>query len=245
MNRETKNYNIFKLVKGNREINETHVKTLMEEISKMNLLHIQPILVTKDMEVIDGQHRLEAARRLGIPVCYQIVEGDAKDLMTSLNIHKPWGLKNFVSVFAEKNLLPYKRILEVSDKFSITPAVLSRLFPPKKYGDKDYIAKYFRNGEYDYYITDKDVEKLGEMKVCLQSFKDFFSWPKAAMNRHYILIAVFHFLKRKDVTLDSFLRRIAMYPSSTDVPFTTLGMKKLLVNIYNWKNKSERIEMEE
>lgn len=242
---ETKDYNMFKMVKGNRELNEAHIKVLMEEISKLNLLHIQPILVTKDMEVIDGQHRLEAAKRLGVPICYRVVEGDAKDLMTALNIHKPWGLKNFMNVFAEKGLLPYKRILEVSEKFSITPAVISRIFPPKKCGEKDYISKYYRNGEYDYYITDEDIERLAKVKDCLSAFKDFFSWPKAAMNRHYILLAIFAFLKRKDVTLDGFIRRIAMYPPNTDVPFTTLGMKKLLVNIYNWKNKSERIELEE
>lgn len=245
MIKETNDYNIFKYIKSNRELNETHVKTLMEEISKHNYLNIRPILVNKKFEVIDGQHRLEAAKRLGVPVFYQVIEGDVYDLMTSLNIQRPWALKNFIHSYAEKGLKPYQRILEVSSRFSMSPAVISRVFPPKKCGDKDYISKYFRNGEYDYYITDADIAKLEDVKTCLNAFKDFFSWPKAAMNRHYIVIAVFQFLKRKDVTVDNFMRRIAMYPPNTDVPFTTLGMKKLLVNIYNWKNKSERIELEE
>ena len=41
---ETRNYDIFKFVKGNREINRSHVNRLKEKISRRDLKEI-PILV--------------------------------------------------------------------------------------------------------------------------------------------------------------------------------------------------------
>ena len=62
----------FKLKKGNRFINEAHVKALIDSIKKHNLLHLQPIIVDTNMNVIDGQHRLKAAERLQVPIYYVI-----------------------------------------------------------------------------------------------------------------------------------------------------------------------------
>ena len=61
---ETRNYDIFKFVKGNREINRSHVKRLKEKISRRDLKEI-PILVGSldkngKYPIYDGQHRFTA-----------------------------------------------------------------------------------------------------------------------------------------------------------------------------------------
>ena len=52
----TSDLNIFRIAK-NRPLSELHVKRMMKkDIS-------EPIIVDSDMNVLDGQHRLEACRR--------------------------------------------------------------------------------------------------------------------------------------------------------------------------------------
>ena len=60
--RTTVRYDDFHILPGNREINQAHVLELIESFGKANLFDAHPVVVNEKMEVIDGQHRLEAAR---------------------------------------------------------------------------------------------------------------------------------------------------------------------------------------
>lgn len=63
--RYTKDFDKFVLMRGNRKVVERHVQSLMNRMQKQgNLTTHFPIVVNERMEVIDGQHRLEALCRL-------------------------------------------------------------------------------------------------------------------------------------------------------------------------------------
>ena len=64
-------YKKFKLLEYNRDCDEKHIQNLKEELSKCNDLHLKPLIVSPDLEIIDGQHRFRAAKELGIPVYYE------------------------------------------------------------------------------------------------------------------------------------------------------------------------------
>ncbi len=53
----------FKPLHGNRQVNFAHVKRLVDSIKDNGYL-LNPITVNKNNEVIDGQHRLEAAKQI-------------------------------------------------------------------------------------------------------------------------------------------------------------------------------------
>ena len=55
---ETTQYNIFKLYKGNRVVKEPYVRRLVEKIKNKD--YKVPVIVDSKMNVVDGQHRLEA-----------------------------------------------------------------------------------------------------------------------------------------------------------------------------------------
>ena len=59
---QTNVHSIFKTQKGNRPINKNHLDRLILSMKKKYL--ISPILVNEKMEVIDGQHRLQAQKEL-------------------------------------------------------------------------------------------------------------------------------------------------------------------------------------
>ena len=66
----TMNYEIFSSLDGNRIVNPLHVKKIADSM-KIKVLFI-PIIVNEEFQVIDGQHRLEARKQLGLEVPYII-----------------------------------------------------------------------------------------------------------------------------------------------------------------------------
>jgi len=118
MSNKTKNYQMFKIVSSNRDVDTFHVKRLVESIKKLNLLEANPIIVNKNMEVIDGQHRLEAAKILFEDIYW--VEVDAKntsEAIVSLNSsQKNWVLEDYIRHYAKLGLSNYQRIIDIIDQ---------------------------------------------------------------------------------------------------------------------------------
>ena len=61
----TNKYEIFKELKGNREISPLRITKIINSIKNVGYI-INPIIVNEKMEIIDGQGRLEALRILKI-----------------------------------------------------------------------------------------------------------------------------------------------------------------------------------
>ena len=80
---KTYDYEIFKRMKGNRVVNNSHVKNLVKSMQEKYLP--QPLTVNEDMEIIDGQHRFAAAMELNLPIYYQIINGTTISDVQRLN----------------------------------------------------------------------------------------------------------------------------------------------------------------
>lgn len=100
--KSTKNYDQFKSITSNRELDELHVKRLMASIEKNNLLELNPIIVNENMEIIDGQHRLEAARRLNVPVFYNTGDVSEEDISTLNSVSKRWSAMDYINYYTIK-----------------------------------------------------------------------------------------------------------------------------------------------
>ncbi|MGI4871274.1 MAG: CHC2 zinc finger domain-containing protein, partial [Janthinobacterium lividum] len=83
---ETTDYARFHLLPENRKVDPKHVRKLVDMIQKHNLLHLKPLDVTPDLGVIDGQHRLEAARELGLPIFYKVGQQLSDADISTLNM---------------------------------------------------------------------------------------------------------------------------------------------------------------
>lgn len=66
---KTNDYDMFGFYEFNREvINETKIYAIMQEMKERGFDEWNPIIVSCSNKVADGQHKLEAAKRLGIDV---------------------------------------------------------------------------------------------------------------------------------------------------------------------------------
>ena len=64
----TTDYSLLKMNKLNRAINKSQVERLTKNIKRIGLQ--VPIIVNRNNEVVDGQHRFLALKNLGKPIVY-------------------------------------------------------------------------------------------------------------------------------------------------------------------------------
>lgn len=79
----TNDYEKFNHLSGNRIINELNLAKIKKSMEE-NFL-ISPILVNEHLEIIDGQHRLQAVKELGFPVYYFVNKGYGLKEVQALN----------------------------------------------------------------------------------------------------------------------------------------------------------------
>ncbi|MGI4871474.1 MAG: CHC2 zinc finger domain-containing protein [Janthinobacterium lividum] len=105
---ETTDYARFHLLPENRKVDPKHVRKLVDMIQKHNLLHLKPLDVTPDLGVIDGQHRLEAARELGLPIFYKVGQQLSDADISTLNMAgKNWTGGDWLKYHAVKGKPAY------------------------------------------------------------------------------------------------------------------------------------------
>lgn len=95
----TTDYDAFIFTDWNRDISNGRVVKMIESIQKVGWLH-QPILVNEKYEVIDGQSRVKALQKLGMPVEFIIVNGMGRKECQMLNLfQKNWTMKNYIDSY--------------------------------------------------------------------------------------------------------------------------------------------------
>lgn len=106
---------IFKVLKGNRNLNIPHIDRLVKSIQENGII-IQPIVVNENYEIIDGQHRLEAAKICKSIIYYiKVVGYDLKTAIT-LNINTSnWSTIDYVRSFCKRDYKDYIKLLELHE----------------------------------------------------------------------------------------------------------------------------------
>lgn len=118
--KQTKNYKMFQKIKSNRDLRPTNVSRLMESIKKIGLSPYKPIIVDKDFRVIDGQNRLEACKRLNIPIYYVQSNHSELDIPVLNSNQEKWKTEDYFKYYAELGYTNYKLMLEVVGKCHAT-----------------------------------------------------------------------------------------------------------------------------
>ena len=104
---ETRDYSMFKKIRGNRPVDEAHVKQLKKLIADKDLM--DPIRVNQNKEVVDGQHTLQARKELGLPVPYIIINSDDPLDVARLNQgRKNWSLDHYLGHHCARGKMDYK-----------------------------------------------------------------------------------------------------------------------------------------
>lgn len=132
----------FKFIDANRTTNEPHVNEIMESLiefgsASITLTVVKTKCITGAVEyyVADGQHRLLAAQRLGVPIHVLIVEltVDTKLNLTKYiaalnNTSRGWSPKMYLNSFTQNDIREYKILSDLKVKTGLTMTDLLHIF---------------------------------------------------------------------------------------------------------------------
>ncbi|RAI79318.1 hypothetical protein BFS35_012220 [Macrococcoides goetzii] len=123
---KSKNYNLFKFIKSNRDISKTHVEKLVTQIEAD--YEFPPIIVKPNGEILDGQHRFTALKQCGKPIEF-IIRNEIKQdtLQKSNQFVSKWNLKDHINFFSLEGNEDYQELDKDIQYTNMTPATAARI----------------------------------------------------------------------------------------------------------------------
>lgn len=163
----TTDYDQFKTVLGNRSIHQPHLRRLILSIEKNNLLPENPILVNEKMEVIDGQHRLLAAKALGLSIYYMIAASIGLEETQMLNANnRSWLTQDYLNAYIAIGKKDYIRLNEFANEYRISIPIAIRILGGLSRNNGTALRK-FRDGLFvieDYEYAERLASLIGEVR---------------------------------------------------------------------------------
>lgn len=161
----TTRYSQFKKIRGNRKINQKYLGRLKTGIEENNMLPYKPIVVNENMEVIDGQHRLEVAERLGFPIYYVVSPTGNIAEVQKLNLNaRRWTLQDFQDSFVDRGREEYIFLKEFVENHGVSLSNAIYLLAGDLQLRKQALLDEFRNGDFKVRQKEWATEFLSKLK---------------------------------------------------------------------------------
>lgn len=237
---ETKNYELFKKHNANRQLSEKHVLRMMKAIDEKNLLKYNPVIVDKNYNVIDGQHRVEACKRLGLPVPH--IKSDmvnVKDIK-SLNVDREnWKLEEWLNFYCNQELIDYQMLQDFMEKQSLLKVGITLELLHGTRSSKFHDT--FKRGEYKYPEEDQEkeaIEKQKQINEIISYIKLKTSGAKTYLDRVTFYASLIEFFNNKSFDYKTFMKKLEykinlIHPCQRQTDYV-----QILKEIYNFKNQS-------
>jgi hypothetical protein len=205
----TRDYDKFKRLAGNRAIRPHHVHEIKTKMLEHDLR--VPILVNKQMQIIDGQHTLEARRELKLDVPYRIGEKlSLMDVQTLNSTSLAWSNDDYANSFIELGNRHYKTYRTFRNKYDLPHEVAMILLAGR---GADHMRKAFRTGDFvvgDLPDAEAKAQMLNELKQFTRGFRldTFVRAFVIALNREGFQFSKFLERARENVSLFSYWPKV-------------------------------------
>jgi hypothetical protein len=234
--KKTNDYSIFKKSPLNRETNKGHIKRLKREFERENNLRLNPVICNSEMEVISGQHRLEAAKELGLEVFYICDPKVSHEfILTANSVQKSTSLKDVVDFWAKKEKkADYILLQKYMQKTHLSMKALSGLL----FGNGDsQMSELLRTGDFMLPADKKTLERL------IDTYLQFIMYCHEKRITPMVMFTGGKFTQgfRNLVILDLFeekifFRKLDQKWFDLKPQVSPMEWTKLLLSIYNFKN---------
>ena len=238
---QTTDYNGLQTTKGNRAINKLHVERLKKSFQNSYLM--SPIIINEKDEVIDGQHRYQAAKELGLPINVICVNGYGLKEVQILNTNmKNWGKVDYLNAFCDLGYPEYLKFRNFMRRFrelpigSCEPLLTQRLGQPSTHtknfnnGGK-YRTRYFEEGE----LVIKNYEQSIEYAEKIMQIKPHYE----GYHRRIFVIAMMGVFLNDNYSHAQFLQKLQVNPGSLQHCSNVTQYKLLIEDIYNYRSREK------
>jgi hypothetical protein len=240
---KTMDYSIFNKMEGNRHLDRFHLKKLTAAIKEDNQLEVHPIIVNKDFCVIDGQHRLEAAKALGYEIFF-IQSDNVTDLhVIHGNVNqKSFEVDNYIDYFAIKEKNPvYIQLKEMLKSTGLKPKALLTLILGTI---SPSILDFLKTGKFQFPRGDTQHKILDLYFDFMAYVKDKRIKPISIFTNHKFTRALRWLYNTNGFDSVTFFKKLDLRWFDLKPQTDAQAWYNLLICIYNFKNHN-RIEINE
>lgn len=200
---QTKDYDKFKVLEGNRGVTPGHVARIIASIEEHgNMTNATPILVNERMEIVDGQHRFEALKQLDEPIFYTMVTGTGVEDARTMNItQKSWAMRDYAYSWAASGNKLYQKFVNLYEEYQDVVHMGTLLL--YTIGRASNIAGYradFKSGDladFDEEETRMYLDNLAELQKLDERFK-----------MHSVALGLLELMRLKSYNHEQFVSKI-------------------------------------
>lgn len=239
---KTKDYAKFKNLAFNRDINKNKVLLLMGAMMKENCLSSHPIIVDEHFQIIDGQHRFEAAKRLDEDIFYiQNSNVSQKHVMVANLYQSRWTTLDVIKYYAVKEgKKDYQMIYALCNELKLKPkALFSLIFG--HLGSKT--ASAVNNGTF---ALPKQQTILRNLDGCVFKFKRFVDFTKKRQIKPFLMFYSHKFCSafrvlvlNKTFDEDQFFKNLENKWYTLKPQADSREWYMVLEKMFNWKIKGK------
>lgn len=229
----TRNYDLFKFIDGNRDID--HSKRVESSISEVGMLYC-PILVNEKYEIIDGQHRFEACKNLNLPILFTVQNGIGISEVRKMNsVSKNWKSKNYIHSYAhgDESTQDYKYLEILTQKY---PAFTEKTICMAIDGNagRNHAAK-IKDGTY--VCTESQYESAILALDFLESFRE--NIDKISGRNDYYYSALLFCYSDQNIDNDYLLKKFNKYHTHLDeVATISKALEEIERKVYNYQMRA-------
>jgi len=229
----TDNYDVFKPHPLQRDLKPEHVAKIQRSMQKRGFVPEKHIICNEEMQVVDGQHRLQAAKNLGISTYYTVSAAvDVDDIREMAKTVAAWDLEDYVSSYIKQGNENYKRVVALKE--------LSLLNWNAFLGGAIRITENnaradFRNGKF--ILTDRREQEVFQFIHQYHLFKDTFSGWKIRI----FVAACSYIFSHPKYDHAQMTARLEYQRSKLFRCTTTDEYISMLSDIYNYKTHAKNV----
>lgn len=235
---QTQDYDQFKFFDENREIKNN--RELEKIIKRNNKLHLHPIIVSPDMEIMDGQHRWKIAKKNNLHLFFVIDESahvhDIKDMnQARLN----WSDKAYVRHFAKRGKGNYIFLKECCEKYKISITLFMRNFIRHR-GERMSVTNRLRSGaielKYPESFIKECLEKYLEVMNLINEYLKTYTLREC--HKLEILKCIIHPGYKQEIFLKGIKTKPDLLYTLKDFG-TSAPIKDVIISMYNKGHKKK------
>jgi|TARA_R110000737_G_scaffold333251_1_gene350779 predicted DNA-binding protein len=239
----TNDLDIFNDIEGNRPPNPQHIRRLTESI-RLNGILQNPIIVNQNNKVIDGQHRLLAAKKAKSSIYYIKVKGyDLKEVQT-LNLNqKNWTRADFMEGYAKMGVESYVKLRDFANfnkEFNLstctslcsnTTSDNNNMSQKFRRGKSYRMKEVFEEGTWigkDFNLAQENANKLKMIKPYYEGYK-----------KSRFIGAMLGLFVNENFDFFEFLNKLKLQTQKLQDCANVAQYKLLIEDIYNYRRREK------
>lgn len=233
----TRNYDMFRYIEGNRPI-DNHFKKIMKMIEAVGTLYC-PILVNEKNEIVDGQHRFEAFRRLNLLVLYVVQNGiGIKEVRAMNSVAQNWKAKENIYSYAhgEEAKQDYIYLENLQKMYPKFPVRIYTAAVTGSSGGGD-TSKQINEGEFK--CSQEQYEDAIKVLDWLNNFRKFVE--QTGGKKEYMYHALMYCFIDEEIDNEYLLKKFEKYYRSLgEIASINGALQEIEDKIYNYQLRTPR-----